>query len=241
MTIYYDILDKLEAHFNDDDHVNTVTRGDIFDVDLRKQTIFSLAHIMIGNATAKESTIEFNVTIVLADLVSVNKKSGLTTQYTSGVFTEVNMAKAALQSYVVVTLPNHGLSVGDIIDSTDTTYGTPAQFNMLQTPVTHVVDVNTFKYLSSSTLGFQSGISLSTLTTYSDVQIGVSNEVDVLNSMLMVGIRCVDSVRRGDMFEDNVSLLTDPTLEPFTERFENVLAGWTLTFDIAVQNTMTIC
>jgi hypothetical protein len=33
----------------------------------------------------------------------------------------------------------------------------------------------------------------------------------------------------------------DPTIEPFTERFENYLAGWTVTFDILVPNDMTVC
>jgi hypothetical protein len=29
--------------------------------------------------------------------------------------------------------------------------------------------------------------------------------------------------------------------EPFAERFENYLAGWTMTLDILVPNSMTIC
>jgi hypothetical protein len=30
-------------------------------------------------------------------------------------------------------------------------------------------------------------------------------------------------------------------LEPFTERFENYMAGWTMTLDIVTPNEMTIC
>ena len=33
----------------------------------------------------------------------------------------------------------------------------------------------------------------------------------------------------------------NPSCEPFTERFENLLAGWTMTFDVLVPNEMTIC
>ena len=29
--------------------------------------------------------------------------------------------------------------------------------------------------------------------------------------------------------------------EPFVDRFENKLAGWTGTFDVVIQNDMTIC
>ena len=41
------LKDTLEAH----SQVNVVTFGDIFDVDLNKQTIFPLAHIMINQAS----------------------------------------------------------------------------------------------------------------------------------------------------------------------------------------------
>jgi len=40
MTGFYDILNKLKWHFDNDEIVNTVTQGDIFQVDLNKQTIF---------------------------------------------------------------------------------------------------------------------------------------------------------------------------------------------------------
>jgi hypothetical protein len=33
----------------------------------------------------------------------------------------------------------------------------------------------------------------------------------------------------------------NPTFEPFTERFENYLAGWACTFDLLVPNDMTKC
>ena len=33
----------------------------------------------------------------------------------------------------------------------------------------------------------------------------------------------------------------DVSCEPFVDRFENKLAGWAATFDVVVQNDMTIC
>ena len=36
---YFDIIDKLKQHFENDAIINTVTQGDIFEVDLNKQTI----------------------------------------------------------------------------------------------------------------------------------------------------------------------------------------------------------
>ena len=45
----------------------------------------------------------------------------------------------------------------------------------------------------------------------------------------------------GNLWDQQFVVETDPTLEPFTERFENLLAGWTMTFDVVVPNDMTIC
>jgi len=36
-------------------------------------------------------------------------------------------------------------------------------------------------------------------------------------------------------------LLTDASCEPFTERFDNMLAGWAVTFDIGAKDEMTHC
>ena len=36
---YFDIIDKLKTHFTNDVLVNTVTQGNLYDIDLAKQTI----------------------------------------------------------------------------------------------------------------------------------------------------------------------------------------------------------
>jgi hypothetical protein len=53
--------------------------------------------------------------------------------------------------------------------------------------------------------------------------------------------RLMDRLNRGDLRDNNFELTGNPSFEPFTERFENDLAGWALTFDLVVRNGMTIC
>ena len=43
MTTFYDILDTLKTYLQGNSNINTVTYGDIFEVDLAKQSIFSFS------------------------------------------------------------------------------------------------------------------------------------------------------------------------------------------------------
>ena len=72
---------------------------------------------------------------------------------------------------------------------------------------------------------------------------GNDNEQDVLNTQFAVATRILELMRRGDLRNDNFALLegSTPSLESFTERFENFWAGWAATFDVEVPNEMTIC
>ena len=151
MANYYTILDTLKTNLENDSFVNTVTQGDIFAVDLAKQTIFPLCHIIVNNATFESNVIRFNVSLMAMDIVNKSK------------------------------------------------------------------DEDT------------------------DIFNGNDNEVYVLNTMVSVLNRLYEELRRGDLFTDSFQVDGNPTLEPFAERFENYLAGWTMTFDILVPNEMTIC
>jgi hypothetical protein len=151
MTGFYDILDKLKWHFDNDEIVNTVTQGDIFQVDLNKQTIFPLTHIMVNSSTLSDNTQTFNVSVIAMDIVDVSKAEPL----------------------------------------------------------------NNFE--------------------------DRDNELDVLNTQHHVLNRCYQQMLHGNLWDQQFVVETDPTLEPFTERFENLLAGWTMTFDVTVPNDMTIC
>jgi hypothetical protein len=73
-----------------------------------------------------------------------------------------------------------------------------------------------------------------------DIFVGNDNEIDVLNTQLTVLVRMYEVLRRGDL-NDFLEVDGFPNLEPFTERFENYLAGWTMTLDILIPNEMSIC
>ena len=151
MANYYNILDTLRTHLNNDAIVNTVTTGDIFQVDLAKQTIFPLSHIMVNSATFEGNVIRFNISLLAMDIVDISKDE------------------------------------------------------------------------------------------VTEMFLGNDNEQDVLNTQLAVVNRLYEMLRRGDLYSDSFMVDGNPTCEPFAERFENYLAGWTMTFDILVANTMTIC
>jgi len=151
MTGFYDILNKLKYHFDNDELVNSVTQGDIFQVDLNKQTIFPLTHIMVNSSSLQSNTQTFNVSILAMDIVDISKSE--------------------------------------------------------------VIDV------------FQEN----------------NNELDVLNTQHHVLNRCYQQMLHGNLWDLQFAVAGEPTLEPFTERFENLLAGWTMTFDVTIPNDMTIC
>jgi hypothetical protein len=69
MTKYYDILDTLKTYLQGNSNINTVTSGDIFEVDLAKQSIFPLAHIIVNNCTFQDHVVVFNLQIICMDVV----------------------------------------------------------------------------------------------------------------------------------------------------------------------------
>ena len=74
MTGYYNILTTIKEQLDQDDFVNTVTEGDIFEIDLSKQTIFPLSHVMVNNVTRESSVLRFNVTVMCMDIVDKSKE-----------------------------------------------------------------------------------------------------------------------------------------------------------------------
>lgn len=148
---FYTITEALQTHFNNDVLVNTVTEGDIFEVDLNKQTIFPLVHVMVNNATFETNVVRFNISLLAMDIVNISK------------------------------------------DET----------------------TNIFR--------------------------GNSNEQDVLNTQLEILNRAYAQMLHGNMWNSAIVVDGNPTCEPFTERFENYLAGWTMTFDVLIPNEVTIC
>jgi len=57
-----------------DVNVNTVTRGDITQVNLNKADIFPLCHMMLNGVTEDGQTMTFNLSILAMDIVDVSKE-----------------------------------------------------------------------------------------------------------------------------------------------------------------------
>ena len=74
MKEFYDLIDKLYEELNSSEFVNTVTFGNIMDVDLSKQSIFPLSHINIQDAVFGEHTITFSIQVIAMDLVDESKE-----------------------------------------------------------------------------------------------------------------------------------------------------------------------
>ena len=73
MRQFYTVTEKLHDLLIADDNVNTVSIGDISEVDLAKKSIFPLSHIVVGDTSLNGSTMTMNFTIVCMDIVDVNK------------------------------------------------------------------------------------------------------------------------------------------------------------------------
>lgn len=70
---YYQITETLKTNLLADENVNTVTTGDIFDIDLSKQTIFPLSHIIVNSVSIQEQILSFNITVMAMDVVDQSK------------------------------------------------------------------------------------------------------------------------------------------------------------------------
>ena len=148
---FYNLTDKLKEELLKDPFVNTVTYGNIFEVDLNKQTIFPLSHFIVNNVVDRGQTLLFNISLLCMDLVDESKE--------------------------------------DITDSF----------------------------------------------------VGNDNEQDVLNTQLAVANRIGAMLKRGDLYRTKYQLDGDVSLEPFVDRFDNKVAGWTATFNVVIPNEITIC
>ena len=148
---YFDLIDKLKTHFDNDVLVNTVTQGNLFDVDLNKQDIFPMVHLIVNTASLESNVVRYNISILAMDIVDITKDE------------------------------------------------TVSKFD------------------------------------------GNDNELYVLNTQLQVLTRCYELLLRGDLWTDKFQIDGNPTCEPFVDRFENKLGGWTMTCDILIPNGMTIC
>ena len=149
MNQLYLILEKTKEVLEADIDVNTVTYGDITQIDLDKQTIYPLSHVMLNTVTSNEQVLRFNISIIAMDLVDVTKEE--------------------------------------------------------------------------------------------DDGYERSNEQDVLNTQLAVLNKAIQKMRIGNLYRDKYQIEGDVSIEPFTDRFENQVAGVVGTFDIIIENDVDVC
>ena len=71
---FYQLTETIETQLLADVNVNTVTTGDIYDIDLSKQSIFPLSHIVVNSVTAQEQVLSFNITLMAMDIVDESKE-----------------------------------------------------------------------------------------------------------------------------------------------------------------------
>ena len=73
MTGFYNVTKKIKDALNAEPFVNTVSYGSLDDVDLDKQTIFPLSHIIVNNCNVASNTMTFNISILAMDIVDESK------------------------------------------------------------------------------------------------------------------------------------------------------------------------
>ena len=67
---FYILLETLKNSLLQNVNVKTVTTGDISQIDLSKQTIYPLSHIIVNSATNSGQVMSFNVTVLCMDKVN---------------------------------------------------------------------------------------------------------------------------------------------------------------------------
>jgi hypothetical protein len=71
---FYLLTTKIKDTLLADENVNSVTTGDITKIDLAKQTIYPLSHILINNVTQEEQILRFNISVICMDVVDQSKE-----------------------------------------------------------------------------------------------------------------------------------------------------------------------
>ena len=74
-----------------------------------------------------------------------------------------------------------------------------------------------------------------------DYFLGNDNRQDILNTQLALATRVMRVLQKSDTYRNGFELINPATCEPFTERFDNMLAGWAVTFDIGTTTEMSYC
>ncbi len=155
MKSFYKLIQVITDHLKASLSVNSVSIGNLSEIDLKKQTIYPLAHIIVDRVSYGPATAIYDIRILVVDTVYESQN--------------------------------------DIESETEPLKGT----NNLQ---------------------------------------------DVFNSTLAVINTVQTHLRIGNMEDSYFKLASDPTAEPFQERFEDLVAGWVLNLAIETPNAdINVC
>ena len=75
MNNFFKIIDDVQSTLIAEPFINKVTYGGIDDVDLKKITIFPLAHMIIESMDIQTRRIGINVSILLMDIIDFSKNT----------------------------------------------------------------------------------------------------------------------------------------------------------------------
>jgi len=71
---FYQVTETIKDALLSDVNVNTVTTGDITRIDLGKQTMFPLSHLVVNNVGNEDSVLRFSLSILAMDIVDISKE-----------------------------------------------------------------------------------------------------------------------------------------------------------------------
>ena len=93
---FYQVTQKIKDQLLADENVNTVTTGDITKIDLSKQTIFPLSHLLVNNVTNEDNILVFSLSVLSMDIINVSKEE------TTDIFIGNNNEQDILNTQLVV-------------------------------------------------------------------------------------------------------------------------------------------
>jgi len=74
---FYQVTETIKTQLLSDPNVTTVTTGDITNIDLSKQTIYPLSHIIVNNVSNDDNILRFNLSVLSMDIVNVSKEKSV--------------------------------------------------------------------------------------------------------------------------------------------------------------------
>ena len=71
---FYQVTQVIKDQLLSDVNVKTCTTGDITRIDLSKQTMFPLSHIIINNVGNEDNILRFSLSVLAMDVVNISKE-----------------------------------------------------------------------------------------------------------------------------------------------------------------------